>query len=750
MKLAFEPIWPWPLTLLTLAALLFVLRLGYPGRVSHLSTGWQRALMTLRLLLILIIGLWIARPVALYEKDDSSDAAIYLLLDNSRSMNTPDAPGGVSRRQAMLNLYDQARPLLEEFGDSVEVRVRNLSSELSPVDEPSPTAEGRYTILGDNLQTLAEEATQEKIAMVLLWSDGRQATTGNKRTSPVQAARLAGRQHCPIYTVCHGSSELTDTTLDVGLSEFDVPRDVFERNAVPLKVRLKALGAEGRNVQLRVFIEERAGLPIGEFGPMKAVLPDANGNRTLVQTIPADQIHDEIVDLQFVPTTVGEVKIAVEAEALDKEVRLTNNRVEAIIRVRSGGIRVAYFDNLRPEFKWLRRINVSERVQLDSMWVKRGPFANRNEFDESWFEPGLYDAFIIGDVPAELFGQERLKQLALCCEQGAGLMMLGGQTAFGPGGYGNSPLAPLFPLVMTESDDHISDKVTITPTSASINNPILQIAPPDQNSQRWSELAPLTGANVLRVRPASAAQVLAESPNGLPLLIGQNVGSARILAFAGDTTWQWALREDWSAEAHQRFWRQVIFWLTRIDDDGEKALWVNVSPRDITPGALAELTFGLRDDQGLPLSNVDYTVTVQKPNGEKDSLDVRAIETYAAADFTGTDEPGDYIATVAAPGPGGEMNYSSRRFLVNMQDPELDNPAADPALMREIAHVSGGDYLSPDEMIQRMEQWAENGLPSLEMKRQQRISLWDNYPSLLIFVALLTAEWFLRKKRGLV
>jgi len=309
----------------------------------------------------------------------------------------------------------------------------------------------------------------------------------------------------------------------------------------------------------------------------------------------------------------------------------------------------------------------------------------------------------------------------------------------------------LLPVAMTDGDQQLTGEVAMIPTRAAINNPILQIAPPDQNSARWNDLPPLTGANALRVKEGSPAQVLAESSTRMPLLVGQSTGRARVLAFAGDTTWQWALHADWAAEAHQRFWRQVIFWLTKMEYDGESPLWVTVEPRDLNPGRLAELSFGVRDENGLPLNGIAYDVKVQRPDGESEAVVPRAIDAHAEADYQNTLEPGDYWVHVSAEGkPGQGQLFSNTRFLVNARDPELDNPAADPGLMRELAHVSGGDYLTPETMLERLEKWVDHGLPSLQLKRSERINLWDNWFSLLLFVLVLLAEWFFRKKRGLV
>ncbi|MCP4175610.1 MAG: hypothetical protein GY758_33100 [Fuerstiella sp.] len=749
MKLAFAPIWPWPLVVLTCVFMLFVVQLGYPRRIRHLPSVWRWTLTTLRVVSILLITFWLLRPAAVLESNDRSDAVLYVVLDSSGSMGTPDGAGGMTRRQELLELYESAKPYLDVIGETVEIRLRDLAEEMTAIEIPTAAADGKMTAIGANLETLAKEATRERIAAILFWSDGKQAVSRQHDIDPIQAARLSGRQNSPVYTVVTGSSEIQTTTLDLGVSELDIARDVFIRNVVPIKVRLKSFGAEGRECRVRVLVEDRAQLPMGKTGEMRAV-PPGKDNITLKVHRPADTAEDVTLDLQFVPEQAGEIKVAVQVDVLDNEVRPTNNRVETIIRVRSGGIRVAYFDRLRPEYKWLRRINVSSRVQLDHMHVYPAEFSERNDFNEDWFTPGNYDAFIIGDVPADLFGAERLQKLYACCELGAGFMMIGGEDSFGGGGYHRTPLGQLLPVSMTDDDQQLTDDIPMLPTRLAIRNPILQIAPPDQNKQRWNDLPPLTGANALRIRDGGAAQILAESPNGMPLLIGQNVGASRVLAFAGDTTWQWAVDEDWAVEAHQRFWRQIIFWLTKMENDSDSRLWINVEPRDLNPGALAELSFGLRDADGAPLMGINYDVTVQLPDGDNEVVASRSEDAYGAGDFRNTTPPGDYWATVSAADENGSLNFATTRFLVSARDPELDNPVADPSLMRELAHVSAGDFLTSDDMLERLKQWADQGLPSLEVKRSERVTLWDNWLSLLLFVILLSVEWLCRKKSGLV
>ncbi len=756
MKLAFEPIWPWPLVFLACLAMVGVVAIGYPRRIKHLPPMWQRTFLAIRLLLVLLLTLWLARPLVTQETDNSDGGVLYVINDSSRSMNTPDAAGGKTRRQAALQLLTEAQPLLEELSEVVEVRLRDLADDLTTADAAAmpETVDGKMTAIGYNLNALTQESKSEKVAAILFWSDGKQAASGKRDVDPIQEARLIGRKHRPIYTVPFGSSEVAATTLDVAVSEFDAPRDAFIGNVIPIKVRVRTFGAEGQDLRVRLYAEDRAGIPSGEPGRMEAV-PGNIDNVTVFAHRTQSANEDMVVNLQFVPESkhLGEIKIAVEAEPLNGEARLTNNRVETIIRVTSEGIRVAYFDTLRAEFKWLKRINRNNRIQLDAKWIKTGDNIDKNTFDETWFEPGKYDAFIIGDVPAEAFGEERLRKMYTCCERGAGLMMIGGAHSFGPGGYHRTPLAKMLPITMADGDQQLTAATPMIPRRVAISNPILQIASPDQNAAMWNALPPLTGANALRVKQGSAAQVLAESPAKMPLLISQSTGRARVMVFAGDTTWQWAMHdEDWAVEAHQRFWRQVIYWVTKTDQNSESALWVTVEPRVLNPGRVAEIAFGQRDENKLPLRGVEYKVNVQTPETDTAPEPVvpRSVDSHGAADYQNTLLPGDYWVNVSSPGQNGATLYASTRFLVNARDPELDNPAADPDLLREIAHVSGGDSLTPETMIERLQDWVDNGLPSLNSRRSERTNLWDNWFSLLLFILLIAIEWYLRKKRGLV
>ncbi|HAA62909.1 MAG TPA: hypothetical protein DCE39_18440, partial [Planctomycetaceae bacterium] len=89
------------------------------------------------------------------------------------------------------------------------------------------------------------------------------------------------------------------------------------------------------------------------------------------------------------------------------------------------------------------------------------------------------------------------------------------------------------------------------------------------------------------------------------------------------------------------------------------------------------------------------------------------------------------------------------RFLVNVRDLELDDPAADPGLLEQIAQLSGGARFPPEKFGEAVEQLAAEPAAT-GVTQASVIDLWDNWYVLGLFVGLVSLEWFVRKRRGLV
>ena len=97
---------------------------------------------------------------------------------------------------------------------------------------------------------------------------------------------------------------------------------------------------------------------------------------------------------------------------------------------------------------------------------------------------------------------------------------------------------------------------------------------------------------------------------------------------------------------------------------------------------------------------------------------------------------------------GKEVGRDSSRFLVYQDDRELESPAADLALARQIAEITGGEAIAHEGLGKYLKGIDQSSYTEYLSPTEHKI--WDNWPFLLIFAALLTLEWWLRKRHGWV
>ena len=285
----------------------------------------------------------------------------------------------------------------------------------------------------------------------------------------------------------------------------------------------------------------------------------------------------------------------------------------------------------------------------------------------------------------------------------------------------------------------------------------MQLATPSEgatsNDDAWDDLPPLDGLNLFdRRRLKPNALVLAESDdeNQYPLLIAGQSGAGRSLAFAGDSTWRWPMH-GFGAE-HRRFWRQCILWLARKDRPTGSSAWVRLATRRVNRGSRLDLVCGANDPQFMPVSAARMDVEVETPDGGRLPLKTRKKGSGWSASFREALEPGDYVVHVAAHGGDVQLGTAEARFLVPQQDLELDRPASDPELLAQLSRrtsETGGALLAPEQLPALLADLASQP-PVVKKEVLAKITYWDTWPFLLLFVALLTVEWYLRKRWGLV
>src|SRR4029077_4151910 len=144
------------------------------------------------------------------------------------------------------------------------------------------------------------------------------------------------------------------------------------------------------------------------------------------------------------------------------------------------------------------------------------------------------------------------------------------------------------------------------------------------------------------------AIVLAEAKaqGRIPLLVAQDYGRGRTMAFAADSTWLWY--QGGEHEAPQLFWQQVVLWLAHKDNQGDESVWVKLDARRFRVGQPVAMTFGARDADKRPIDDAVFTVEVTDPDGKKHALTPHRSGFEHAARFLETRQPGHYRVHVDA------------------------------------------------------------------------------------------------------
>jgi uncharacterized membrane protein len=507
------------------------------------------------------------------------------------------------------------------------------------------------------------------------------------------------------------------------------------------------------------------------------LVSDTEGNEKVVATEivtpPSAFVEQKVKFKGYFPPEAGQFRMRVVARPQDNEVATRNNELPSFLNVWPGGLRVLYLEgNLSWEQSFLRQAIPTAAQGIDLTFRIVHP-DERNR--QSWpitgeisqlFTEETFDVYIIGDLDSRALHSNdpqnptrNLELLAEAVDRGKGLIMLGGLHSFGPGGYHSTPLDDVLPIEMSlderqdfppaliRKDLHIDRDVKLIPTK---DHYLTRITDSDDFRKAWEELPPLKGANRFSGVKENA-EVLIKSDTGNPILVAGRIGG-RVLAFAGDSTWRWPMHG--KTEEFNRFWRQVILWLAFQDGKQIESVWIDLPQRRFQPRSLVRFTAHASDSTGGMIKDAQFTANLVAPNGAESPIQVDNTS-RGQIDRESVAEPGLYKIQLSGSRNGHEIGQSVFEFVVVDRDKEKATPAADPeqlALFAAATQQNGGRVIQPEELSQLLDDLRNNPPETIEVPLKWRLgeTAVDAAAFLLLFVGLLTAEWLLRKKWGLV
>ncbi|MCA9264130.1 MAG: hypothetical protein KDA60_09800 [Planctomycetales bacterium] len=730
-----------------LAALLLVALIFRPAFRSLSRTRWA-ILLVIRLAVVLCLILAMLRPTHVKTTTRTQPAKLVVMADLTRSMLIADLQSE-SRWDVMRRTLGQLQTQLAELSSNFTIQVYGFTDaaekleftegEIKLPDKPK----GDQSDIGSSLYDVLRGEAGQRLAGVILLSDGAQRAI-TPRIDIQQPARELARQQCPLYVVPFGKPQDPTQGRDVALQNLNDHYRIFVKNQLELQGTVWLQGLVNREIPISLEVTRPDGT-VDVVGPVP-----------VLATQPSQEVD---VALSYTPEVPGEYKLKLVAPVQPGELVADNNELGAYLTVVEGGLRVLYLNEniASQEWKWIvRSLDESPDIQLDFAWIDP---RRRDKWPAAL--PQLdakppYDAYILGDLYAAALGEANCQKLATQVEEGRGLMMMGGIHNFGGGGYGDTVLARVLPVSMSRlerqdfgdpmrEDLHYPGEILMRPTTEHF---LTRLAGRNENTATWQHLPPLRGANRFS-NVKDRAIVLAEGNDQQPLLIAGQYGNGRVLAFAGDSTFRW-VRYGFEAE-HKRFWRQVVLWLARKENLSQRNVHVRMERRRYLAGARAEFSMEAHNETGDRIEGVAFDVTITAPDGGEQSV----TPYLDAGTFRGITEPltqgGNYTVTATARKDGEVLKVARAEFLVRTEDLELGDPAASPELLEQLAQFtepSGGRSVAPEDLpalLREIAQRPDETTIAFQSKRQLGDSSTDAWTLLLVFVGLLSVEWFLRK-----
>lgn len=739
MSLSFDPISAWSVVA---GAALIVTGLtiwAYAQRMRGTAGRWRWFALGLRLAAVLLCVLAALRPSVIIQEKKKQPASVVFLLDTTKSMQFNDEAGGKTRWETAKAALDQARPVAKDLGPGLDVKYYRFDSTLHEESKAETTPEkdepvGRETALGAALLEAVKRQAGTQVASVVVLSDA----SNNAGINPLVAARRLRSQQIPITTVGVGSPTAGPSSRDISIRTLNAGPTVFVKNQLQIKGSLVVRGYPKQPIELEMLVDDK---PVAKT--------------TLEAPLGTEDIP--ITGLKYIPQTPGEKLLTLRVKPKDTELIQTNNERSTFINVLSGGLNVLFVQGPASpwEYKyWYRAVTSSPDIQGDAVTIRRPANNGAGELEDAVFAPGKYNVYILSDVPANFLTRRQQQLLTTAVEKdGAGLIMLGGRGSFGTGNWAETPVAGILPVRIHANDGQLEPKdgIRFDPQVSGLESYLFQVAGTrEESKQIWLALPPLTGTNRFG-KPKDNAIILARTgdANAEPIMVAGEPGAGRVVAFGGET-WVWPRASNQGLIAHRKFWRQVTFWLAHKEDDGDNKIKLTLEERRFAVGENLRFSVTARDAKNLPIPNVTYkaTVTAEGAKTPEETVPVYNEGELARGTYPILSQPGVYRLSVVATRDGKEVGRDSSRFLVYQDDREMENPAADLELLRQIAETTGGQFLQAESLPKYLR--SLKGKVVSESLSQTEVKVWDNWPFLLIFTAILTLEWWLRKRHGWV
>ena len=773
------------------------------SRETHdLASPARWLLPSLRAAVVAVIVAMLLEPSLVHRAFVGEPSRLQVWLDGSASMQeTDDADSKQprSRYQRSIDLIAGGDiPRLETWAGQGEAEVYRFAGEetsllwrsvptdaVPPLPPPaswSPEVWSAATSLSrplrragpgsDATEEASGDGSESRRQPQLIFSDGRH----NQGPSPLELLTDWPQERSPVWVVGMGSSQ-PPPRMTIG--SVTTPGELFRTDRLQGEIGLVDHRPAGEAWLLSVRLDA-SGLPSADdqgshdVGPLlwsQQLISEGAGPRAVAFGCALEPVVERVLARSgrggsaAVTTGTLAVPLLVEVEPMGEAAASWPGQTHRLlVGVTTRRQRVLLLDGRsRWETRYLRNaLERDPRWEVDAFLVRpRQPpqwFAQQAEprafpaTAEDWLD---YDLVITGEIDARAEGVASLQLLREAVERGGtGWVVIDGhRDTWSHAEFAR--LREMLPVQRGSGGRRAAGVASgwaavVADEAADLGALQLGGGAAASNRQAWERLPELSSLVPVRLLPGGERLVDAvHAAARVPLITTRLYGGGRVVHLASDETWRW--RYEQADVVHQRLWNQLARYAMRMPfavRNDYAAL--DSGPVTVPLGQPVVVRALLKDSSGR-LSDTPLVQAVAMREGKA----VASLSLSADPAFPGLFRgqwnslpAGTFTVRLEATGfPSEALALETSVQVVAPATPEQREITRDEALLRQIAEQTGGRYV-PEEQAEKM--WELIALESTGRVVETETKLWQSGWWLALAMGLLGAEWWLRKKAGLI
>jgi uncharacterized membrane protein len=682
------------------------------------------------------------RPVVVVPAVIPQSSFVAILMDDSASMKISDE-GGMPRLDAMKQALAADGALIQALSDRFKLKFFRFSDKSEPAGGAADlTGAGTETNLDAGLSQAARELAGVPMSGIVLVTDGAQTAEADLSST----LNYLRSRNAPVFTVGVGKPKLEN---DIEIARATAPRRVLVGSIVNAELLVHASGMTGRTA--RIDLTE-------DGHPFKSITAEINGSE-----------GTQVVRMSFTPTTPGIHRYVFAAQHLEGETITDNNSQELLVDVEDRHPRILYVDGEpRWEYGKIRAAMADEKNLLlisllrsaDGKYYRQGvdtPDELAAGFPKSAEELFKYDGLVIGSVESTFFSFDQLRNIEqFVSKRGGTMLALGGSRSFDAGAFSTTPLADLLPVYLTgqKVEEAESQTFKAMPSERGADLPMARLLEDaEANVEAWQSMPAITIPEILTATKPGATVILEahsikQKNFTVPLLLEERYGRGRSMAFLASDTWRWRMMLEFKNKSFETFWRNMF----RHMAQGVRGQVETTTERSsYAKGDRVVIRTDVADSKYADIADAQVTARITAPSGQTMEFNLkpdlgREAEGYVAA-MTPTEEGVYTVDVTASRGSRGEVLPPGRtEFVVGSINREAFGAAQNRDLLKRIAAETGGSYYTVDAARDLPEDLSHAGGGNSVITT---LDLWDMPVNFILLVAFASAEWFVRKRKGL-